>query len=361
MNSGGQIDKRQLVVLVTLTLMGSYFLTVPRVMAHYAGSAGWLGPLFGSVAGIINAFILTALHRRFPEQDFTGIAQIVLGPVGGKLWALLFFAYTLIIATVIREFATTILTPFLPDSPIGPVIIIMGLLLTYLAYSGIESIARTAQVFLPLIVISLLLLLITALSTGDLGRIQPWLGKGWKGIGQATLNSGSIYGEIILFAAILPHLRRTSDNLSGLLWGIFFAGILLTLITIGGISLFGYRSLTRLAFPAISTARTIRIGTYFERMEALFIIIWFNMSMLKMGLFLYAAAKTLAGTLNLPEYKPLVVPTVIFLMLLVLLPATDYSIVMILNYFTSLTLPVTFILPGLLLAVAYLRKKGEQQ
>lgn len=360
MRQGGHIDKRQVAVLVALTIMGTYFLTVPRTMAGYAGSAGWIGPLVGFIPGVIIAGILILLHRRFPTRDFIGISEIVLGKVLGKIWSLAFFIYTLSIFIIIREFSTTILTPFLPESPIGPVLIIMTFLLTYLAYSGIESIARTAQVFLPVIAVSLLFILITSISSGDLGRIQPWLGKGLGGIGMAGLNAGGVIGQLVVFTVILSSLRRVKDDVKALGWGLVLGIIPLTLITMGGISLYGYEGVTRLSFPAISIARTIKIGNYFERLEAIFIIIWFILAMLKIGLIVFASTKTLAGILELKYYQPLVLPTAIFLMLLALQPETDYDALRFIDYFTTYSFPIAFALPGLLLAVAVLRNKRDR-
>lgn len=91
----GYIDKHQLTVLVTLMIMGSYFLVVPRTMAYFAGSAGWLGVVVGSLGGVIVGSLVVALHRRFPSHDLMGMSEVVLGKWLGKLWSLLFFLYTL--------------------------------------------------------------------------------------------------------------------------------------------------------------------------------------------------------------------------------------------------------------------------
>ncbi|MBO8126969.1 MAG: endospore germination permease [Firmicutes bacterium] len=359
MMPGGHIDKRQLAVLITLDITGSYFLVAPRVMAKYAGPAGWIGILVGSLSGVGLGALLIALHRHFPTRDFIGMSELILGRHLGKLWSLVFFGYAMSVFLIIREFSTTILTPFLPESPIGPVIAIMTVIIAYLAYSGIESIARTAQVFLPFIAISLLLILATALAGGDLGRIQPWLGKGLAGIGLAGLNAGAVFGELVLFLAIFSHLRRTKDDVSGFGWGLILGTIPLTLVTISGISLYGHQGVTRLTFPAISIAQLIRLGRYFERMEAVFIIIWFILSMLKIGLIIYTATVTLAGILELKRYQPLVLPTAVLAVLLSLQPKTDYSVLQMIDFFTNYTLPVTLLLPGLLLVVASIRKVRE--
>ncbi len=357
----GYIDKRQLAVLVILMIMGSYFLVVPRTMAYYAGSGGWLGVPLGALGGVIVASLVIPLHRRFPSHDLIGMSEVVLGKWLGKAWSLLFFLYTLSFAAVTREFSTTLLTPFLSDSPIGPVIVIGMIIMSYLAFSGIESIARTAQVFLPLIVISILLILVTSISSGDIGRNQPWLGKGPASLAMAGLNAGAVFGEIAVFTVFLSHLRRTNDDLAALGWGIFLSLVPLTLITIGGISLFGHEGVTTLAFPAISIARRIKIGIYFERLEALFIILWFVLSMLKIGLILVASVITLAGIFELKTYQPLVLPTAVLSILLSLQFETDYSVLQFVDKFTTYSLPFAILIPGLILLVAIIRGKREVQ
>lgn len=355
----GYIDKHQLTVLVTLMIMGSYFLVVPRTMAYFAGSAGWLGVVVGSLGGVIVGSLVVALHRRFPSHDLMGMSEVVLGKWLGKLWSLLFFLYTLAFAVVTREFSTTILTPFLADSPIGPVLVISMIIMSYLAYSGIESIARTAQVFLPLIVLSILPLLVISISSGDIGQNLPWLGKGPAAIAMAGLNAGAVFGEVVVFTVILSHLRRTTDDIAALGWGIFFAMVPLVLITIGGVSLYGHEGVTTLSFPAISIARRIKIGIYFERLEAIFIILWFVLSMLKIGMVLVASVITLAGIFELKTYQPLVLPTALLSILLSLQFETDYSVLEFVDKFTTYTLPTSILFPGVVLLVAIIRGKRE--
>jgi hypothetical protein len=173
------IDRRQFFILTAITVTGTTFLMLPREMAARSGTAGWLSVLLAGVGGLALAWTLIKLGTRFPELTPVQYAEQLLGKVLGKaLGVVVVLASHYYLGVLLRQFAATFLIPFMPETPPVVFIGVMALLLAYGVYQGLTGIARTAQVFLPVIVVSLLFIFFGAVTQFKVGRLLPLLGSG---------------------------------------------------------------------------------------------------------------------------------------------------------------------------------------
>ena len=92
----------------------------------------------------------------------------------------------------------------------------------------------------------------------------------------------------------------------------FFAALIaftvLSILLAVSVLTMGKEISTETTLPFYRLSRNIYLGRFFQRVEALFIIIWSIVGALKIALTLYGAAVSLARTLKLPDYRPLIWP-----------------------------------------------------
>lgn len=303
------IDARQVALIVALLVGGTAFLSLPRLVTLPAGPAGWLGVALGAVLAYLAGWSLLALYTRHPGLTLVGAARQVAGPFLGNLVGLGLVAWGhFYLAVLVREFAGVFLVPFMPETPLSAFLVVTTALLIYAAYQGVEVIVRTAQIFLPFILLSLVLIVAGLLPRFNPGHLKPLAGYGWPGVGEAALFTLSTFGQSVAATAFFPLLRRPAETRPALWWGYGLAAGAFLLLTVMELGAFSAPILTQLAFPSLSAARLVRIGLFFERFEAAFMVIWFVLSFLKLALFFFFTTATLAEVLGLPEHKPLVFP-----------------------------------------------------
>ena len=78
----------QTVVLIITTILEIGLLSLPRDVAIYANSDGWIVVIIGGVLTFVGSLVLSTLVRRFPNDTFIEYSQKVIGKVPAFFWEL---------------------------------------------------------------------------------------------------------------------------------------------------------------------------------------------------------------------------------------------------------------------------------
>jgi spore germination protein KB len=120
--------------------------------------------------------------------------------------------------------------------------------------------------------------------------------------------------------------------------------------------LFGLEETARLNFPLFNASRMVQVA-FVERTEAAIMAIWVGGIFIKVAVFIWCSAVSLAQTLNLRDYRPLATPIGILLVALSLISVEN---ILEFRQFAKEVFPFygllpEFALPLFLLLVANLR------
>lgn len=356
----GHVDRKQLIVMIWILIAAKIFIPLPAVMAQRAGNSGWIPVFIGAGVGAFGALAIGALMLKFPSMSIVDISREVLGGILGRIVAgsfVLFFGY--LTAVVLREFAETFATVILPQTPLSTLVIILMLLLTYAAYGGIETIARTCQFFLPFLLIPFVTIFLAGIPYIDLGRLRPVLGAGTGRLLVVGLMATSIYSEVIFAAIIAPFLREKDDAIPGMLISILLSALVMASTVAVSVAVFSVEGSSRLAFPLLQLTRLISIGEFIQRIEAIFVFLWFFTAALKLSMSLYATVVSTAQLLGLEKFRPLIPAFGLITFTVSFIPG---SIVAAFRYDTELRMRYAaipgLVLPALILLVALILRKG---
>lgn len=324
----GKIGLLELVVLMTLTIVGTAFVELPRYMALRAEQAGWISVALGALGGLLIVLVLCWLAGRFPGQTLVGYAEAILGRPLGVLVAIAFAGLLLVIAgLLIREFAYTIIIATQPMTPDSLLVAMLVLLVAYQTYWGLEVISRVAIAFLPYIFVSPILVVAGTLGYVRLGRFLPVLGPGPRPILAAAIYTSMYYSEMVLAAMIFPRLRvgDPARLRRALTLALGLAIPPLTAVTASCIGVFGASETSRLVSPALELARLVTFGESIQRMEALFVVLWMLAAMVKIGIFTWSSTEAIAEALGLSNYRALIPAFSLLLYLLAMLPESIWD------------------------------------
>ncbi|HHW14125.1 MAG TPA: endospore germination permease [Firmicutes bacterium] len=353
------IDAAQVGLAIALLVAGTAFLSLPRITASPAGSGAWVGVVGGAALALPLLWLLLALYLRHPGLTLVGTGRRLCGPFLGSLLGLALVAWShFYLAVLVREFTGVFLVTFMPETPLSVFVAVTVALLMYAAYQGMEAIVRTAQVFLPFIVVSLLVIVLGVLPRFKAGHLLPLSGNGWPGVGLAALYTASPFAQALAATAFFPLLRQPREARPALAVGLVAAAVTFLLLTTAELGAFSAPVLDHLAFPTLSAARLIRLGLFFERFEAGFMVVWFVLSFLKLALFFFFATATLAEVLGLATHKPLCLPGGLIVAFTAFFPENDGVTRHLLGLLYRYGL-VAFAVPLFLLAVSWLAGRGS--
>jgi spore germination protein KB len=361
MLENGKIGVRQFTVLVMIFTIGSSILVAPSGLAHAAKQDAWIAAILGVGIGLLFVSLYNALGKRFPHMNLVEYSEEVLGKWLGKTVSLLFISYFFVLAALLlREIGDFVTTQIMPETPIQAIHILFLGIVVMGARLGLEPLARSAEILLPWVIMMLLFLVLFLSPELEFQKIQPVLGEGIKPVLQATFTFlGLPFLELVVFLMIFPYVNKTKEVGKAFWVGTLTGGMFLIIISAMAILVIGADQTARNIYPSYVLAKKINIGDFLQRLEAIMAGIWFITIFFKLTICFYATALGLAQTLKLKEYRPLLLPLGMILLVLSLVasPNITYFHTFIAKIWTPYSLTYGLFLPLLLLGVGVFRKK----
>jgi len=305
----GHISASQGIILVFAILSSELFVEFPSLLIRLGGPAAWQLVLIMTAAGLVLFVPTVWLAGRFPQRGFADIAVVVAGPILGPLLSLSvvvwFMANT---ALSVRNFAETFIVGILPTTPPSVLIIVAMACAAYGSYRGLEALARTAQIFFPVILGGTLLLVLFSLTLGDVNLLFPFWGRGLAVTAAGGLTSVGASSEAFILIIFGYAFRQKNAIRTAGLMGILFFGLTTALTVAVLVMILGGPDASQIPFPLVTLARMFHLGRFFQRAEAVVVLLWFFAAVVRISALLHAAVIMLSGTLRLPFFRPVIVP-----------------------------------------------------
>jgi spore germination protein KB len=358
-----KIGTNEALGLLAMMMSGKIFLSYPRDMALLGDAAGWIIVLMAGIFSLLGFYFIYALIRRFPGQNIIEIGHEVGGSIFGTLTGLLMFLFFLILTSfILREYAETYILTILPRTPISVISFFLLGIMIYATVLGIETLTRVAWFFAPYLLTTLLIILFFSLSKGEIGNLTPVLGTGPLALLKHSAIHTSLFAEILLFALIAPLIRKQERIAKIGLASLLISILINAIVALGIVLVFNYRESGRLIFPIFQLARLIAFGEFIQRVESVFVFLWFFAAGVQLcGLF-YGTVTGFAQTFKIKNYRPLVFPLAVLVFTVSLLPgslsaAIQWNDFILSIFYTAAAFGVPFFL--WLIAVIF-KKKGSR-
>lgn len=357
----GRISSLQMAIMMLPTIIATGVLLVPAITGKFAKQDMWLSPVWASLAGFLIVYISYHLHNHYPKDTVIQYSVKIIGAVPGKVVGFLYlFFYLHINGMVLREYGEFVVGNFLIKTPMLVVIGSMAFVCALAVRGGIEVLARTAQIFVPVVIILLFFIAILLIPDLEPKKMFPIMEKGVLPSLMGAIVPSSWFTEFFLLSFLLPFLGQREK---GLKWGIIavFAVMLLMVITsLVSLLLFGGITAT-FTYPVFSAVRYISIADFLQHLESIVMAIWVAGTFVKVSVFYYVLVIGTAQWLCLSDYRSLVLPIGFLMVTVSFWVAPDLQT---LALFLGTSSPfylflIQFFLPTLLLIVSVIRKKNR--
>ena len=322
-----KIDPGQLMLLVMFTVPSTIQLTLPRMLAKVAQESGWMSALLGSVLGFFVLALSALVALRLPPGPLPTALEALLGKFWGKavclFLAVCLFSY---IPLMHRIFGTAINVGMMPFTPLSVLLIIFSINIFLLVYLGLETIARSAQAFFPVLLLFFLFVVIGALPLMSLQRLKPFFGNGLWPIIQGTSLVTPYFGEGVIVLALIPSLSDQKKAWRSIGLASFFIGLVFTDVTVASLAAFGATWTASVPYPVLRLARNVAIGRFIHRFEPFFMAVWYISVYIKTSLLVFLTGKLLAAVFNQENYRLLCAIILILAFPLAFLPPDQLSV-----------------------------------
>lgn len=361
MQENTKIAARQFAILVFMFTAGSSLLLAPAMLATPAKQDAWLAGILGMGAGLLFGLIDTKLGSLQPEMNLVQHCEKILGRWMGKAVSLLFLTFPFLLASlVLRNIGDFLTVYIMPETPIQFIHFLMIIVVMMGIRLGIETLARAAEIIFPWFIVLFLLLLIFVSPQIEVRNIQPFLEGGMKPVLHGALLFAAFpFMEYVVFLFIIPSVNRPGKVGKAFFAGTCLGGAAIVLLTAFSILVIGPDHTARNVYPSYVLAQKINIGDFLQRIEAVIAGLWFVSIFFKLSISFYATTLGLAQILNLKEYRMLVFPLgmMVVVFSLVSSPNIVYNFTVVLEVWVFFAGTFGLLLPLFLLGVAAIRKR----
>lgn len=353
----GKISAFQMGLMMYPVVMASGFLVLPTITAQFAQNDLWLTSILALLVGWITVYIVNRLHELYPGQTVVQYSERILGRIPGKIIGLVYITYNLHAAGgVTRQYAEFVAGNFLYKTPLLVIMASLLLLSAIAVRGGVEMLARSTAIFLPIFIFPLffLLLLIPDL---DAKAIFPILSRGITPVVKGSFAMMGWLNEVFLMTFLLPHVTDPEKSRK---WGytsVVMIVLFLTYSNLMALFLLG-PSLGNKVYPLLVAFRYVSVGTFLENLESLLLAMWVIGNFLQTALFLYAATLSFAHCFQVTDYRPLVFPIALLSLAVGIWDLPNFSVFgqMVRSAVPFHILSTHLLIPLLLLTVAAMRK-----
>ncbi len=304
-----RIGHRQL--FLTLFIMRTFIVIsfLPVLTIGGAMQDAWISTLLAAIFNLPLIWLIVSLGQRFPQETVFEYAPRLLGPWLGRaaavpfLWLFLWNA-----ALELRLYSEVIITAFLVETPLIVVVLSMVIVAAAAAICGVEVIGRLVDLLFPLFALAIILALLMALPDADFANLLPVLSRGWAPVLEGTVIPVAMTAQFVVLLVLLPSLVRPERFTPWALGAVLLSFLALLLVVVMVIATLSAEDGARSFFPFFRMVRSVGIGDFLQRVDALTILPWGLGVFIALSVYLLCGARGIALLFKLNDYRPLIPP-----------------------------------------------------
>lgn len=358
----GKLKSINMFSILVQGLIGIRILTLPRDVIKYAKSDSWISMIIVYGITLLTAYTFYWISMKYKGLDFSQINVAVLGEFFGRLTLIPIILYvTLTIGLSLRLFAYSIQI-FLLDKT--PIIVVMSLALISCLYclkKDIKTISIVMDIFLPVVLISWLLLVILPIASADPGNLLPVLHRGIEPVLMGTLQ---IIDPILpsgIIAFIMPYFEETKSIKKYIFWAITVSSfIYLSIITIS-LMVFGSNEINYILYPTLTLTKSIQSKSIIlERAESFFMVSWIPITVTTLVINYFACTLSIKTLFNTKKDNLIIFVLLPVFLIIALIPQNIVELLKYLDYNAILALLINFLYLPFFTSVVYFKARRKR-
>lgn len=264
---------------------------------------------------------------------------------------------------MLRNFCESLVVVYYPLTSYIFVILMFVFAVALVNRLGFNATINTSSIVFPLVLISAILLFCGNLDNFSFRRIYPILGDGVYNTFVLGLKNIGAFGGICYLYFLPPMLKEPQKLKKIAVISVIATGLFIFLCVATLLFMFSFLISTDEVMPLFSAARYIEFGSFFQRFESVFLLIWIISFCCFLSITCKFSTHIFSKMFNLSDMKSISTIFIILIFALSLVPK-NYAIANFLqtNVYRYIRIAVGFILGMTILILANLKKKkvGEK-
>ncbi len=296
------------VSIAIIVMISHILLNLPNEILSSTASAGPLNVIYITILATIIFLFFNKLFSPFKGKDILDVAEFVGGSILKKIISIIYTLYFIFVAGIlILNFSNTLKTIYLPDMPTELLCLVFILIALIANQYGFKNVSRTNAIVLPFIIVTIIIIFFSLSVHFVPERFFPVLGYGTNNTFVLGITNIFAFGEILLLFLIRSNYKEPKESKKIGLTSIIFSGLILFLSVTALLLIFPFATGGEGVLSIYMITRSIQFGKFFQRVDALFILIWVLVFFAYLSVVLAFAIKitnknTKTPTSNIPAF-----------------------------------------------------------
>ncbi|QDY84554.1 GerAB/ArcD/ProY family transporter [Paenibacillus polymyxa] len=279
-----QFTTRQIVLLGVLMESGITLIHAPAQAADYANQHAYWTCVVAAIVLCLPIWAMLRIKRRFPDQDLMQ-AMVSSHPVLGRaLLAIYLILFLIIFARDLRIITDLVEVVLLPLTPIVITSLILLLTLVFMAKGGISTMVNMGEIFVPLLIVTLLTMPLFFGRNMDFSMLRPYLHPEVEGVIKGSWRMLGYMVDILIVPFVLP---GKSYNGRSAWFGHLTGTVYLILLVLLSELVIGVPILSRLFYPSYELVRQLQLTDFLDRFDLFVAALTVPTFLIKIGVDLY--------------------------------------------------------------------------
>ena len=261
--------------LTLIVIISHILLNLPNEILGSTASSGPLNVIYITILAVILFLVFNKLFSPFQGKDILDVAEFVGGNILKKVVSIIYTLYFIFVCGILLlNFANTLKTVYLQDMPTSLICLVSILIALIANQFGFKNVSRINAIILPFIVVAILIIFFALSVRFVPERFFPVLGYGVNNTFILGATNVFAFGEIILLLLMRSSYKDPKDVKRNGLTSVISSGIILFLSVTSLILIFPFATGGEGILSIYMITRSIQFGTFFQRVDAFFILIW---------------------------------------------------------------------------------------
>ena len=261
--------------LTLIVIISHILLNLPNEILGSTASSGPLNVIYITILAVILFLVFNKLFSPFQGKDILDVAEFVGGNILKKVVSIIYTLYFIFVCGILLlNFANTLKTVYLQDMPTSLICLVFILIALIANQFGFKNVSRINAIILPFIVVAILIIFFALSVRFVPERFFPVLGYGVNNTFVLGATNVFAFGEIILLLLMRSSYKDPKDVKRNGLTSVILSGIILFLSVTSLILIFPFATGGEGILSIYMITRSIQFGTFFQRIDAFFILIW---------------------------------------------------------------------------------------
>ena len=300
----GTVESIMLILTIIIT---HTILSLSQRLLVTTKSSTIINIIYVSILAIIISYLVFRLFKNFPGLDILDISEMLGGKVFKNIVGIIFMLHFIITASILlRNFCEYLKIIYYPMT--NTIFIILTFIIAVCIANRLDFSAtlKTNLIIVPIVLFSMLFLFAANSKNFSLQKIYPILGDGVFNTFVIGLENIASFGGIVYLYFLPPYLKEPEKLKKIALISIGISSIYLILCVSTILFIFpAFISIDEVS-PLYTATRYIEFGSFFQRLEAIFLLVWILAFACYLSIVLKFVMNMFKKITNITTKKPLI-------------------------------------------------------